>query len=54
MGGRRILALDYFAFGYNQGRAMEAILEKAVENADLSLAAYGAAAAAKEFDDFGG
>lgn len=26
----------YFAFGYNQGRAMEAVLEKAVENGDLS------------------
>jgi ABC-type branched-subunit amino acid transport system substrate-binding protein len=26
----------YFAFGYNQGRAMTAVLEKAVENGDLS------------------
>jgi hypothetical protein len=26
----------YFAFGYNQARAMTAVLEKAVENGDLS------------------
>lgn len=44
----------YFAFGYNQGRAVTALLEKAVERGDLSQAGIKAAMAEMSPVDFRG